>query len=166
MELAALWDHVLEAMRRRIGSQDVEVWLKGARAVHLDGEVLLLEVANRYYADWIAETKECREGGQGSDVYFSRGYFVRMRGPDYFALLVSEELSCGGAHPSNALTPITYDIATGQRVNWPNLFGAEAKVRRAYEPEPGERPTDLFASPVLHAIYLKQVRAGRAAAGR
>jgi chromosomal replication initiator protein len=42
-------------MRRRIGGQDVDVWLKAAHAVHLDENVFLVEVANRYYADWIME---------------------------------------------------------------------------------------------------------------
>lgn len=55
MELTKLWESLLDSMRRRIGSQDVEVWLKGASPVHLDDDVMILEVANRYYADWIGE---------------------------------------------------------------------------------------------------------------
>ena len=55
MELTKLWESLLDSMRRRIGSQDVEVWLKGASPVHLDDGVMILEVANRYYADWIGE---------------------------------------------------------------------------------------------------------------
>ncbi|MCA9493091.1 MAG: ATP-binding protein, partial [Myxococcales bacterium] len=55
MELAGLWESVLDGMRARIGSQDVEVWLKGARPVHADASTLLVEVTNRYYADWISE---------------------------------------------------------------------------------------------------------------
>jgi hypothetical protein len=114
----------------------------------------------RIDAQWVAETRECRKAAEGGETYFTRGYSMRMRGPDYFALLISEEEDCGGVHPSNALTPLTYDLATGERVEWLKLFAPAAKVRRAYEPEPGEAPSDLFRSPVLHAIYLKQVRAG------
>jgi chromosomal replication initiator protein len=55
MEPHHFWDSLLDAMRRRIGSQDVEVWLKAANPVHLDGESMTLEVANRYYADWIMD---------------------------------------------------------------------------------------------------------------
>ncbi|MEZ4238920.1 MAG: chromosomal replication initiator protein DnaA [Myxococcota bacterium] len=55
MELSSLWEGLLAAMRTRIGSQDVDVWLKAATPVHLDDEVMLLEVANRYYADWITD---------------------------------------------------------------------------------------------------------------
>ncbi len=50
-----VWTQVLDAMRRRISVQDVDVWLRGAHPVHLDDQVFLLEVANRYYADWITE---------------------------------------------------------------------------------------------------------------
>ncbi|MEQ1503874.1 MAG: chromosomal replication initiator protein DnaA [Myxococcota bacterium] len=55
MELTSLWDSLLDAMRQRIGTQDVEVWLRSASPVHLDDDVMILEVANRYYADWIGE---------------------------------------------------------------------------------------------------------------
>jgi chromosomal replication initiator protein len=55
MDLPTLWDNLLEAMRRRIGKQDVEVWLKAVVPVHLDADTLVLEVPNRYYAEWIGE---------------------------------------------------------------------------------------------------------------
>jgi chromosomal replication initiator protein len=55
MDLSALWDHMLQAMHRRIGHQDVEIWLKTAHPVRLDGRTLVLEVENRYYSEWIAE---------------------------------------------------------------------------------------------------------------
>jgi chromosomal replication initiator protein len=57
-----VWTQVLDAMRARIGGQDVDVWLKGARPVHLDGTVLIVEVANRYYADWIGENYQALLG--------------------------------------------------------------------------------------------------------
>lgn len=55
LELTSLWDTLLESMRHRIGSQDVDVWLKSVSPVHLDDDVMILEVANRYYADWIGD---------------------------------------------------------------------------------------------------------------
>jgi chromosomal replication initiator protein len=55
MDLASLWDRMLQAMHRRIGHQDVEIWLQSTSAVRFDGSVLVLEVANRYYSEWIAE---------------------------------------------------------------------------------------------------------------
>ncbi|MEN0066054.1 MAG: chromosomal replication initiator protein DnaA [Myxococcota bacterium] len=56
MKLTELWNRVLDAMRRSIGTQDVEIWLRSAQPVKLDDEgTLLLEVSNRYYAEWIGE---------------------------------------------------------------------------------------------------------------
>lgn len=119
---------------------------------------------DRVDAEWLAEAKQCRELAEGREVDLARGFFVRMRGPGYFALLITDEEYCGGAHPSNVLTPVTYDLSTGRRVEWLKLFARSAKVTRAYEPEAGEPPTDAFRSPVLHALYLKQARADRTAA--
>jgi len=56
MKLTELWNRVLEVMRRSIGPQDVEIWLRSAQPVQLnDDGLLLIEVSNRYYAEWIAE---------------------------------------------------------------------------------------------------------------
>ncbi len=59
MDLGTLWERLLDAMRDRIGHQDVEIWLQAARPARLEqsaeGEHLVLEVANRYYADWISD---------------------------------------------------------------------------------------------------------------
>ncbi|MBX2797243.1 MAG: chromosomal replication initiator protein DnaA [Myxococcales bacterium] len=64
MDLTRLWDGVMNAMRRRIGHQDVDIWLRTAKPLDLGEQRLNVEVANRYYADWISENylKEmCRE---------------------------------------------------------------------------------------------------------
>ncbi|MBW1877296.1 MAG: chromosomal replication initiator protein DnaA [Deltaproteobacteria bacterium] len=55
MDPEQLWENMLEAMQKRIGPQDVEIWLRSAQPIRLDGKRLLLEVANRYYSDWIGE---------------------------------------------------------------------------------------------------------------
>jgi len=55
LDLTTLWERLLDAMRHRIGHQDVEIWLKAAKPVRVDGDELVLEVANRYYADWITD---------------------------------------------------------------------------------------------------------------
>lgn len=55
MDLTSLWDRLILAMRKRIGHRDVEIWLKSADLVRLDGNNLVLEVNNRYYAEWIID---------------------------------------------------------------------------------------------------------------
>jgi hypothetical protein len=113
---------------------------------------------------WMAEARDCRETAGGAEVDLGRDYAMKMRGPAYFALEISDEEFCGGAHPSTTLTPITYDLATGERIDWLKVFPASARVKRSFEADPGEPPVDEFRSPVLHALYLKKARAARSAA--
>ncbi len=56
-ELRDLWHQVLRRLEKRIGHQDVEIWLRGAeaQASRWHGRDLVVEVANRYYADWIRD---------------------------------------------------------------------------------------------------------------
>jgi len=55
MDATVLWNHMLEAMQKRIGHQDVEIWLRNGRPIDWDAERLVVEVDNRYYRDWITE---------------------------------------------------------------------------------------------------------------
>ncbi|MBT3217484.1 MAG: chromosomal replication initiator protein DnaA [Proteobacteria bacterium] len=55
MDLNSLWNTLLNNIKGQIGHQDVEIWLKDAVPVRMDGRSLVLEVANQYYADWIAD---------------------------------------------------------------------------------------------------------------
>jgi chromosomal replication initiator protein len=55
MDLKTLWDRMLLAMTKRIGAQDVDIWLKAAQPVRLEEHVLYLEVENRYYSEWIGD---------------------------------------------------------------------------------------------------------------
>jgi chromosomal replication initiator protein len=55
MDPVSCWTQLLTSMNRYIGHQNVEIWLKSARAVSLVGGELTIEVGNSYYRDWIAE---------------------------------------------------------------------------------------------------------------
>jgi len=55
MDLDHVWRRLLSAMERHVGHQDVEIWLKPTVPLALEGHQLQLEVANRYYADWIGD---------------------------------------------------------------------------------------------------------------
>ena len=55
------------------------------------------------------------EGGGGIE----RGVSQPMTGPGYVTFWIAEGYYCeGNAHPSNGQTALTYDLATGQRVDW------------------------------------------------
>lgn len=55
------------------------------------------------------------EGGGG----FERGVSQPMTGPGFISFWIAEGYACeGAAHPSFDQTAITYDLATGQAVDW------------------------------------------------
>lgn len=55
------------------------------------------------------------DGGGG----FERGVSQPMTGPDFISFWIAEGYSCEGtAHPSFDQTAVTYDLATGQAVDW------------------------------------------------
>jgi chromosomal replication initiator protein len=53
--LAQLWDLALQQMRRRIGHQDVDIWLSSAALVRVDDHQATIELPNKYYVDWVEE---------------------------------------------------------------------------------------------------------------
>ncbi len=55
MNLHEIWQKILDAVQRRIGHQDVAIWLRDTKLIGVEPDRLLLEVTNRYYADWITE---------------------------------------------------------------------------------------------------------------
>jgi chromosomal replication initiator protein len=55
MDLAGLWETMLAGMRARIGSHDVLIWLGPSRPVRLAEDRVVVEVPNRYYAEWIQD---------------------------------------------------------------------------------------------------------------
>ena len=55
LDLHSFWDRLLFNLEDHIGHQNVEIWLKPAFPIEFDGQRLVLEVNNRYYADWIRE---------------------------------------------------------------------------------------------------------------
>lgn len=59
---------------------------------------------------------DCEGGG------FTRAVTQPMTGPGYVTYMVSDEYECGGPYPSTSQTPITYDLATGRRVDWSNAL--------------------------------------------
>ena len=55
MDASVFWDQLLVAMQKSIGHQDVEIWLESTSPVGFEGDRLTLQVANRYYSEWITE---------------------------------------------------------------------------------------------------------------
>ena len=70
-------------------------------------------------ADLDRRDAEARAGGCDGGGGFERGVMQPMTGPGYITFWIAEGYSCeGSAHPSFDQTAITYDLATGQPVDW------------------------------------------------
>lgn len=85
---------------------------------------------------------ECEGGG------FARTVTQPMTGPAYVSYMISDEYDCGGPYPSTSQTPVTYDLATGQRVDWTKALSAWAVT--------ADETTDMPAGSVgyLHSLAL------------
>lgn len=87
-----------------------------ATAPRLVGDSAPLAAINADLArmDAMATTNasECEGGG------YTRTVTQPMTGPGYVSYMISDEFDCGGPYPSTSQTPVTYDLATGGRVDW------------------------------------------------
>ena len=55
MDVEARWSKILGCLQDHVRPEDIDIWFKDARLVRVDGRILQLQVANRYYADWIRD---------------------------------------------------------------------------------------------------------------
>ena len=50
-----IWQDVQRRIEERIGVQNYEIWIKPIRMLALNGDLVSLEVPNRYYSDWVRD---------------------------------------------------------------------------------------------------------------
>jgi chromosomal replication initiator protein len=50
-----IWNKVVDSLRERFGPQNFDIWIKPIHFVSMNGEILELEVPNRFFKDWINE---------------------------------------------------------------------------------------------------------------
>jgi chromosomal replication initiator protein len=155
MHLPDLWDRVLVAVQTAVGAQDVDIWLKRATPIDarpepgrtVDGGessvTLVLEVPNRYYADWIRENYQAelerallREDGRAYRVELVAAEdAVTSEVPRPEGALVAEE-------PSRAVGVMTAKHFGNFVVGECNKFAHAAA--RAVSDHPAEQYNPLF----------------------
>lgn len=83
--------------------------------------------------------------------YFARGVRIVFAGPRYLGLLTVNESFCqGAAHGAHFAMPLTFDLATGAEVNWPDLF-----PRLLQDPVHRPHRTDyIIGAQRLTSLYL------------
>jgi hypothetical protein len=86
-----------------------------------------------------------------------------MAGPRYLALVAHDDESCGGAHPDQSRTALTYDLETGRPVDWRQLLGPRLVSSTETDNVIDGTVIGLVSSPELRRLY---VQALKSAAGR
>jgi chromosomal replication initiator protein len=50
-----VWPKVVDSLKEKIGQQNFEIWIKPINFLSIEGEIVCLEVPNRFFKDWINE---------------------------------------------------------------------------------------------------------------
>ncbi len=109
----------------------------------------------------VSEAGECasmaQENANGGGGW-SRSITRPMTGPAYLTVREHLELYCGGAYPSTAQTAITYDVSTGERVDWAKALPGLSLTTPAFEDMPQDY-VPLVQSAALGAWYSARMLA-------
>jgi len=50
-----IWSKVIDSLKERVGQQNFDIWIKPIHFISMDGEIVELEVPNRFFKEWINE---------------------------------------------------------------------------------------------------------------
>ena len=50
-----LWSKVTDSLKERVGQQNFDIWIKPIHFISINGEIVELEVPNRFFKEWITE---------------------------------------------------------------------------------------------------------------
>lgn len=118
----------------------------GAAIVRIN-RALLAAIAKRS-----ADIKDCR--AQSPEyAYWDSDVDAPLLGERYVSFLAHGNYSCGN-NVNIVMEAMTFDLRTGERVNWKALLPASLQGPSAASLEPGE-----IASPELSAFFVKQSQA-------
>lgn len=110
-------------------------------------------------ASALENAEACRaDSGDGKSGEWIRSITRPMTGPAYVTLREHLEIYCGGAYPSTSQTAVTYDVSTGQRIDWTTAIpGLGLTVGSMEDMPPGYVP--LVSSAALGAWYSRKMLA-------
>lgn len=112
---------------------------------------------DRMDAQAAEDLKACNKdaGGQGE---WNRWITRPMTGPSYVTLRVHSDIYCGGAYPSTDQTAVTYDLSTGERLDWAKAIPGLSLTPDSLEDMPqGYVPN--VRSTALSAFYSRKMLA-------
>jgi len=121
---------------------------EGVRALpRLVGDTPAIAAINADFDRIDADTEGC--GGPGE---YTRFATMPMTGPGYFTVMLRDEYYCQGtAHPGFSVSAITYDLATGQRVDWVAAAPGLALMR----PDPWDNAPATYESTLQSTVLAE-----------
>jgi len=102
-----------------------------------------LQAANAKQRD---DMKDCRRDAPQDGYWWEQSVDAPLIGAYFLSLWVHGNLSCGGAHPNFVDQALTFDLTTGEPVDWRRLL--PVSLRGA--------PGDAIGSPGLTALFVEQ----------
>ncbi len=128
---------------------------QGVQALpRLIGDTPAIAAINADFGRIDADTAGC--DGPGT---FTRSATLPMTGPGFVTVMLSDELYCdGAARPGIGFTAITYDLSTGQRVDWTTAAPGLRATRSPLEGMPASHEPAL-QSENLAELYARKMLA-------
>jgi hypothetical protein len=100
---------------------------------------------------------ECQREGRGRS-WWERHVAVPMKGPRFISYVITDNVFCGGAHPSVRTIAIVYDLASGLPMDWTALLPSSLTGTVETSTEEDGNQTVTLTSRRLHALYVEQYR--------
>ncbi|WP_349683947.1 hypothetical protein [Brevundimonas aurifodinae] len=114
---------------------------------------------DRLDAAAVQSAADCVEmAGEGPGGGWSRSITQPMTGPGFVTLREHLDVYCGGAYPSTSQTAVTYDLAKGQRIDWPAALPGLNLVLGMFEDMPADY-VPLVRSAALGAWFSRRMLA-------
>ncbi|MFV0623263.1 hypothetical protein ACBY01_04520 [Sphingomonas sp. ac-8] len=98
--------------------------------------------------------RECMGAPGDNPTSWKRQIDAPMHGPEFVSYLITDEVDCGGAHPSTSHSAIVYDLRSGAPVDWTVLLPRHLTGELGLAERSGGVEVVTLTSARLFALYL------------
>ena len=102
------------------------------------------------------DMKGCRRDTPQDGYWWEQSVDAPLIGAHFVSLAAHGNLSCGGAHPNFIDEALTFDLTTGEPVDWRRLLPASLRRAPGRAADGAAAPDDAIASPALTALFVDQ----------
>jgi hypothetical protein len=102
------------------------------------------------------DMKDCRRDAPQDGYWWEQSVDAPLIGAHFVSSAAHGNLSCGGAHPNFIDEALTFDLTTGEPVDWRRLLPASLRRAAGRAADEAAAPDDAIASPALTALFVDQ----------